>query len=873
MRNAESYTRSLSPRARAALALAGRIGALVSLARVAGAQPETAPVSDAAPAPSLGPAPEMTAHEIVPPQVVAQADAPYPAAALAARSEGTVTLLVTVEVDGSVGDVTVAESAGELLDGAAVSAMKLWRFTPAQRDGQPVRAKIRVPFEFTLPAPAPARPEPSGLPSAAPTPNAAPPPLHPMEPNLVEVHGERRLRTEQRGASDFIVARDVIGAAPRREGADALATAPGVFIARGEGLAVAHRYMLRGFDAEHGQDLELRVGGLPINLPSHIHGQGYADLGFLIGEVVQEVHATEGVYDPRQGDFAVAGSIDVKLGVERRGWQARTSYGSFSTFRQVLSWAPPDLDRDTFAAVQLQHTDGFGENRRGQSASVIAQWSSGGKALRHRVLGIVHSARADLAGVVRADDIEAGRIQYYAVYPHPTARAQNALAGRALAGWFAEYRGDAGESADASVWIGFDNFRIQENSTGFSQQSQTLANVAGRGDLIEQLNRTASLGAAARYRSPLYHPAPWAHGSVELGLFGRVDDIDQAQNLIDAAVRSQTWDQRIDADVLGTDIGVFGDLDWHFTHQLALRLGMRADMLSYAIDDRLGNRVTLTRPDDTFIVGFRRSASGVAWGPRASLEVLPIEWLSVRAAYGEGFRSPQARVLDDGEAAPFSKVRSADLGVRLGHSDDLRLTLAGYYTRLSDDVAFDAEEGRLERVGATRRLGAVAYGQARPLPWLVGAGSITFVDAELLEPPPASVEEPQPPFREGQNLPFVPPLVIRADLGARPTLAETVAGRALEGRAGIGFSFLSARPLPYGEFADPVALFDATLGLGWGPLDLGVEVHNLLGERYAASELNFPSSWDPEGLRPRTPARHIAAGPPRAWLVTLGVSL
>jgi hypothetical protein len=277
----------------------------------------------------------------------------------------------------------------------------------------------------------------------------------------VEVRGERRLRTEQRGASDFVLGREIVAAAPHAEGADMLRAAPGVYIARPEGLAVAHRYMLRGFDADHGQDLELRVGGLPINLPSHIHGQGYADLGFLIGDVVREVHATEGVYDPRQGDFAVAGSIDVRLGIEQRGWRAAGSAGSFGTYRQLLSWAPPELDRETFAAAQLQQTDGFGQNRQGQSASAIAQWSAESGPFRYRALGILHAARADLAGVVRADDVASGRVGFYSVYPEATARAQNALSTRALVGAFVEYRGEQGESADASVWLSLDNFLIQ----------------------------------------------------------------------------------------------------------------------------------------------------------------------------------------------------------------------------------------------------------------------------------------------------------------------------------------------------------------------------------------------------------------------------
>jgi hypothetical protein len=254
--------------------------------------------------------------------------------------------------------------------------------------------------------------------------------------------------------------------------------------------------------------------------------------------------------------------------------------------------------------------------------------------------------------------------------------------------------------------------------------------------------------------------------------------------------------------------------------------------------------------------------------------VKPLDWLSILAAFGEGYRSPQARLLEDGEDAPFSKVRSADLGLRFDWGDPLRLTLGGFYTHLSDDVAFDAAEGRLERIGATQRLGAVTHAVTRPLAWLVGSVSFTFVDATLLEPPPASAEEPQPPFDDGQNLPFVPPIVVRADVGARDTFVEDLGGQPFGARAGLGFSLLSPRPLPYGDFSDAVELLDASAGLSWGPVELALELFNVLGSRYAAIEYTFPSDWDPnDGVRPRTPARHTAAGAPLSWLFSLGVTL
>ena len=688
------------------------------------------------------------------------------------------------------------------------------------------------------------------------------------------VSAERRPRTEVRAASDFTISRDVLAAAPRQEGAEVLRSVPGLYVARAEGGAIGHRYMLRGFDADHGQDLELSVGGLPINIPSHLHGQGYADLGFLIAESVESLQVKEGVYDPRQGDFAVAGSIDVQLGVERRGLRVSSALGSFDAFRQLVLWAPPDVADGTFGAAQYSRSDGFGNNRRGQTASAIVQSVFGeSESWRYRVLGILYGARSELAGVLRADDVAARSVGFYDVYPYATARAQNGFSARLLTGLFADHQGPSGDAAEFGLWAGLDDFRLQQNFTGFIQRSQTLDNVAGRGDLIEQQDRTRSLGVSGRYRSAPYRPTPSLRGTLELGLAGRLDESDQAQNLLDASVRSQTWDRRVDASILGADLGLWGDLEAQFARSVHLRAGLRADALYYDVSDRLGNFAPLTRPQDTYIVGFRRSAFGLVWGPRASAELRPVDGLSLRAAYGEGYRSPQARTLDDGEQTPFSKVRSVDLGARLAWDERYELTFATYYTQLSDDVAFDAEDGRLERIGQTRRVGAVLDARARPLDGLVAALSITFVDAELLEPPPPTPEEPEPPFRAGQNLPFVPPVVVRLDLGARSLELGSAGARSLEGRAGAGFSFLSSRPLPFGQFADPVALLDTAAGLAWGPLDLVVELFNVLDARYAASELYFASSWDPQSARTRVPVRHLAAGAPFTWLVTLGLTL
>jgi iron complex outermembrane receptor protein len=680
------------------------------------------------------------------------------------------------------------------------------------------------------------------------------------------------LRPEARSSSDFVIERDVLQAAPHKDATAMLATAPGVYVARSEGDAVAAHVFLRGFDAEHGQDIAFSAGGIPINLPSHLHGQGYADLGFIPTEAVRYVRVTEGVYDPRQGDFAVAGSVDFELGVPERGLLSRTSYGSFGTLRQLLLWAPEGEPVESFASATYGSTDGFGDHRDGQHAGVMAQHVMESGRWKGRVLGSFYGARSRLAGVLRQDDIDRGAVDFYGVYSDPAAQNQSALASEGKLGFFAEHHGSEGSVSKLGAWLALHSFRSQQAFTGYTERSQINPEWTGRGDLIEQDNSVTTLGLSASHRTQRYELASWVSAALEGGLIGRIDRIEQAQNLLQAP-QNETWDQRVDASIDGSDIGAYVDLELRMVERLTVHAGARGNALHYVVDDRLGNFIPSFRRD-SYIVGFRRTAFGFAAGPRVSAELAITSWLSALAAYGQGYRSPQARLLEDGESAPFTKVHSGDAGVRvkLAPEDRVVVTASGFYTTLSDDVAFDPAEGRLEPIGPTTRKGATLHAVARPWSFLVASGSLTYVRAELDAPPPATAEDPAPPYRQGELLPYVPPLVVRIDLGARQVLTR-IEGHSLDGRLGLGFSHLAPRPLPFQAESAALSLFDASASLRYRAVELGVEAFNLFDLEYAATEHVFASNWQPSEAPSRLPARHIAAGPPRTVLVTLGLHL
>ena len=88
---------------------------------------------------------------------------------------------------------------------------------------------------------------------------------------------------------------------------EVLETVPGVIISQHSGDGKANQYYLRGFNLDHGTDFATTVAGMPVNMPTHAHGQGYSDLNFLIPELVSGVQYRKGPYFADEGDFATAG--------------------------------------------------------------------------------------------------------------------------------------------------------------------------------------------------------------------------------------------------------------------------------------------------------------------------------------------------------------------------------------------------------------------------------------------------------------------------------------------------------------------------------------------------------------------------------------
>lgn len=171
-----------------------------------------------------------------------------------------------------------------------------------------VSAILTVNGAFTQTSPT-LTPSPSPTPVATASPNAAAPssPGTPLQP--VVVTGRQTSLIDVAGsASEGVVGQDEISARPLLRPGEILETIPGMIITQHAGGGKANQFFLRGYNLDHGTDFSVFLDGVPMNLPSHAHGEGYDDLNVLIPELVETVDYNKGVYNALVGDFSSAGS-------------------------------------------------------------------------------------------------------------------------------------------------------------------------------------------------------------------------------------------------------------------------------------------------------------------------------------------------------------------------------------------------------------------------------------------------------------------------------------------------------------------------------------------------------------------------------------
>lgn len=822
------------------------------------------------------------AGEVVPPEVLSRVDAVVPPGA-PPPTQDHVLLEFTVSTQGRAVDIVVLESAGPVWDAAAREALSKWTFKAAVHEGHVVASRTRLSFSM----PAPLLPGDGGAPE--PDADAGPAPHPPHASEVIEDgsdggHAEHvmstviteRLSPKSRGAGDLQIEVGQLRLVPRATAGELLKLAPGILLTNEGGDGHPERIFLRGFDAREGQDLELSVDGVPVNDVGNLHGNGYADLNFIIPELVENLRVIEGPFDPRQGNFAVAGSAEYELGLKQKGLTVKGSAGSFNAQRLVLLWSPESASSRTFGGVSLQRSDGFGQNRAAQSARAAAGYEARlSETTSFRLQAIGYTASFRSAGVVRDDDLRAGRLGFFDTYdPRQGGEATRA----SVSGDLHYHLG--GFTAHQQAALLFRGSRVRENFTGFLNDVQ-LARQAPHGQRGDLIDRDAeAVTVSARGYGKLRASVASRSQELELGYVARYDVVRAQQQRVLGPDSNIPYAKDYDLASRVSDVGLYADANLSFTPWLSLRGGVRADLLSYlvnngcAVDDVRRPSPALP-PGDASCLSQRDfgqyreptervAASGLAVMPRATLLVGPFEGVTVTGSFGDGVRSIDPQFISENRETPFASVRAWEGGVTFARrllDERLDFSARGvvFGTRVDKDLIFSEQEGRNLIGGSTSRLGALAQARARMGFFDLQAHG-TFVRSQFDD--------------TGLLVPYVPDVVLRFDGAVFHELPWHLFGAPVKASAGVGVTYVGRRPLPFGQRSDVIFTTDVNGELAWRFVTVGLSATNVFDARYRLSEFNFASDFRSTPPYPTlVPVRHFTAGAPRVLMLTVAFNL
>jgi len=497
-------------------------------------------------------------------------------------------------------------------------------------------------------------------------------------------------------ASQGLVGARELEARPWLRRGELLEVIPGVVITQHSGGGKANQYFLRGFNLDHGTDFAVTVDGLPVNMRTHAHGQGYSDLNFVIPELVRQVEYGKGPFDAAVGDFSAAGAAEFRLfDVLPRGIASAT-IGENGFARLVVADSTVQAGGATTTyAVEATHDDGpweIDENFNRFNGFLRHHWRAG--AGEFRVTGMAYRGTWTATDQIPLRAVEAGAMDRFGTVD-PTAGGTSERAGMSFDAKIA----GAGGTTQLNVYALRYRLDLYSNFTYFLDDPD-------EGDQFNQRDRRWVLGASSS------HGWTGTRGTTTVGAQVRADFIDEV-GLYRTAARRRLATVRED-EVSEASAGVFLKNETRWSPWLRTEAGVRVDGYRFDVEsDRSVNSGERTAEIATPKVA-------VVLGPWAGTEVY--------ANFGDGFHSNDARgttVRVDpatGEAAeavdPLVRSRGAEIGVRTTPAKGWVSSLAVWALTLDSELVFVGDAGGTEEAGATRRVGLEWANFYRVTPWL-----------------------------------------------------------------------------------------------------------------------------------------------------------
>ncbi len=633
-----------------------------------------------------------SAQVLTAPTVAARAEATYPREALRARLEASVGLELDVDAEGRVTGARVTKPAGHGFDESALEAVKRIVFVPAKRDGVAIPATIDFTYEFHLP---PAPPPPPPKPALTQT--------GPDQSTVVLAH--RPISA----ASSFTVRDRDFQLRPIGSVQDILRVTPGLVLVQHSGGGKANQYFLRGFDADHGTDIAFSIDGVPINMPSHAHGQGYSDTNFIIPEVVEHVQVTKGPLFCESGRLRNGGRDQPGVARRVRPVVDRRRVRRLARPRRAeLPRAPRRepahrrrLARDVRGSTSGAPTGRSTTPRTGTSSSCST--SSRGPSARRQSLKLTemsYEGNWHGSGQLPERAVAMGLSRFGSIDPDEggdSARHQVAL----------EYELRPSEKSELSAlaYVGTYRFDLFSNFTLYARDPQN-------GDEIEQVDRRTFYGGKLAYRVV----ETWHGVRFDTTIGGDVRSDDIHEELSDTLHRRVLATVRSD-DVSETIAGAYANEEVSPWKWLRFAIGGRADLLTFSVDDKLGGP---SGTDGATQLSPKLAAIATAVDRKdAELELY--------VDYGHGFHSNDVRGAFGAQpVTPLVRAIGEEVGMRGRFWNRFDVAASLWMLDLASETVWNGDDGTTAPSDPTNRYGLEVESRLEITKWLAADLDVTL---------------------------------------------------------------------------------------------------------------------------------------------------
>ena len=602
---------------------------------------------------------------------------------------------------------------------------------------------------------------------------------------------------------------------PVNSSQEVLRKVPGLFIGQHAGGGKAEQIFLRGFDIDHGTDVSISVDGMPVNMVSHAHGQGYSDLHFVIPETVNKIDFGKGGYYAQEGDFNTAGYVNFKTKDYLKESEISFSAGQFNTLRTVglFNLMENTKNKNAYVAVEYIATDGpFESPQNFNRLNLFGKYVMYSPENDKLTLTASHfTSRWDASGQIPQREVENGNITRFGAIDDTEGGETERTNFNVT---FNKYIDDNTKLSTNAFYSHY-AFELYSNFTFFLEDPIN-------GDQIKQKENRNIFGANTTVSHTTFL------GDTELILtsgLGIRHDISNDVELSRTLNRTTTLENIQLGDINQTNIDAFVNAEFDFG-KLKIAPALRLDYFKFLYNDALQTDYKTLSETKTIV------------SPKLNFYFNAKDNLQLYLKSGLGFHSNDTRVVvANGGEDILPRSYGADLGTVWKPFPKLIVNSALWYLFLEQEFVYVGDAGIVEPSGKTRRYGVDLGLRYQMNEWL-------FLDTDATLTNARSIDDP-----EGQNyIPLAPDFTLSGGLSV-DNLNNFSGGlrfRYLDDRAANEDNSIVAEGYMVTDFNINYKLKNITLGLAvenlfdvdWNETQFATE-SRLQNEAQAVEEIHF----------------------------------